>query len=306
MSLTFLLRTPPGFAWSGLMRLAGHADRDWVNRVEDRSFVRLFTAGTRLVLMRCDPDDGHLRIRLDCEGEPVLDSQLEPRFQQLAAHMFALDQGWGEIAAILGQDPVLASRVVHTDDFRPFRPPSVFEALVDAVLGQQVHRHLAQRLRNHLVESFGASKRAGSEVYYAFPTPARLANASVGLLRELQLSARKAEYVIGLARRFCRPFTLTRDRDADLARLMQLSGIGAWSAEYALMQGTGANDVVPAGDAFLQAFVGRMYGFGEKATEAQVRGVARNWRPFRSWGTYFVWYGMTASEAPAPPLTSTC
>ena len=220
--------------------------------------------------------------------------------------MFALDSAWAPIAAVLALDPVLAPHLVARGDFRPFRPPSIFEALVNAILGHQVHRDFARRLCHHLVESFGASRRIGSDIFYAFPTPGRLSSASVALLRELQLSSRKAEFVLGLAQRFCRPVALTGDPDRDVTRLMKLPGVGRWSAEYALMQGTNAQDMIPAGDAFLQASVGRLYGLGEKATEEQVRRVALAWRPFRSWGTHVVWYGLPGRPARARVPDSPC
>jgi DNA-3-methyladenine glycosylase II len=87
---------------------------------------------------------------------------------------------------------------------------------------------------------------------------------------------------------------------------MTCPGIGRWSGEYALMQGMGAADIVPAGDACLQATIGQLYGFADKATEEQVRRVALGWRPFRSWGTYFVWYGMSPNPNHAAPGVGTC
>lgn len=306
MTHTFTVQTPRGLAWPRLLELAGRDDRDWVNRREDSDYLRLFTVGTRMVLVRCGTDGEGLRVTVDVEGDAAVEPELTRHLERRLVHMFALDTSWKPVAAVLASDPVLAPHLASVHDFRPFRPPSLFEALVDAVLGQQVNLNLAVRLRNHLVESFGASRRVGGEVYYAFPTPARLARASIALLRELQLSSRKAQIVLELARRFCRRMQEPGEPRADLARLMTYPGVGRWSGEYALMQGMGAADVVPGGDACLQATIGRLYGFGDKATEEQVRKVALGWRPYRSWGAYFVWYGMSPTPDHAAPGIGMC
>jgi DNA-3-methyladenine glycosylase II len=306
MTRTFTVPTPHGLLWPRVLQLAGQGDRDWVNRVQQSTFIRLFTVGARLVLLRCETEGEKLRVTLDVEGAAAIEPELTRHFERLLVHMFALDVTWKPVAAVLGTDPVLAPFLADVHDFRPFRPPSNFEALVDAVLGQQVHRDFAMRLRNHVVESFGASRRVGGEVYYAFPTPARLARASTGLLRELQLSSRKADFVLELARRFCRRVDLSGEPRADLTRLRKLPGIGQWSGEYALMQGMGVPDIVPAGDAFLQATVGLLYGLGDKATEEQVRKVALGWQPYRSWGTYFIWYGMSPRPDHVPASVGSC
>jgi DNA-3-methyladenine glycosylase II len=297
MSDTLELDTPPQFDWPRLLTLAGRGGADWVNRTVDETFTRLFTSGAGHVLVTCLMKNGKLRLTVASGSDTQPAAPRIAELGKLVRHLFSLDASWPAVQSVLRRDPLLQPHVDARSDFRPLRTPSLFEALVDALLGQQVHRELARRLRNRLVEDFGASRRVAGQVYYAFPTPARLARATVELLREAQLSARKAEYMLGLARRFCRPVTLPGEPERDLRLLMRLPGIGPWSAAYAAMQGTGADDLVPAGDAYLQSVLGRLHGFEGPADEATVRRVAERWRPYRSWGTHLVWYGLSPETA---------
>jgi DNA-3-methyladenine glycosylase II len=287
------LPAPAGFDWGRLLEVASRGGLDWVNRLDGESYVRLFTAGSAHVLVCCRMTGQRLRLDFETFGESPPGPPSVGRIVDIIRHTFALDESWPKARSALCRDQVLAPHADALVDFRPVRTPSLFEALVDALLGQQVHRTLAQRLRNRLVEDFGASRRHGDETCYAFPTPDRLARASEALLRQAGLSAFKATSLRALSGRFCRPLTLPDATDPALARLLRLPGIGPWSAEYALMQARGANDLVLAGDAFLQARVGRLYGLTGAFGEAEVRRIAEAWRPYRSWGTHLVWYALS-------------
>jgi len=297
MSCVITLPLPDTFQWPPLLAWVERHGPDWVNRVEGNTFARLFTVGSRRVLLRCGPEDGNMAVWLTTFDGLDPTAEVRAEAARVIRHMFALDLDWQAVRTALSADSVLVEPLAATPEFRPFRVASLFEALVDSIVGQQVNVSFALKLRHRLVEEFGASARVDGEVYYSYPTPSRFARASVSLLREMQLSERKAEYTLGVARRFERPFTLNGSPEADVERLMTLRGIGAWSAEYALMQGAGLLDLVPAGDVGLQAKLQRLHGLDCRPSEDAVRALAECWRPYRSLGAYFVWYAIPRSVA---------
>ena len=73
--------------------------------------------------------------------------------------------------------------------------------LVSSVCAQQVNLAFAFTLRARLVRRFGEPLLAGGQAVYAFPEPAVLAGARVADLRGMQLTTRKAEYVVGVPAR---------------------------------------------------------------------------------------------------------
>ena len=76
---------------------------------------------------------------------------------------------------------------------------SVFEALVLAILGQQIATTVARIIRTLLIETYGPRQTFDGEVYYSFPRPETLGALPVEELRGKKLSQRKAEYVQGIA-----------------------------------------------------------------------------------------------------------
>jgi DNA-3-methyladenine glycosylase II len=68
------------------------------------------------------------------------------------------------------------------------------------------------------------------------------------------------------------------------------------------MRGLGHTDVIPAADVGLQAAIGRAYGLGRKATEREVRDLAEQWVPCRSYAAFAWWWSLSAARGlQAPP-----
>jgi DNA-3-methyladenine glycosylase II len=119
----------------------------------------------------------------------------------------------------------------------------------------------------------------------AFPTPAALARRDPGELRTLGFSARKAEYVVGLARAVeDGSLELSAlpglDDDAVVAVLVALRGIGRWTAEWFLLRTLGRPDALPAGDLGVRKAVASADGLAI-LPEPAVRERAERWRPIR-------------------------
>ncbi len=127
--------------------------------------------------------------------------------------------------------------------------PSPFEALIWAVLGQQISVAFAYALKRALVERYGEGLEHEGRVYRLFPTPERLAAVSPDELRGLQFSRQKAEYVVGLAGLVATggiPWADLRDAPTPdaVAALSSHRGIGRWTARPICMRGLGHPDVL--------------------------------------------------------------
>ena len=76
---------------------------------------------------------------------------------------------------------------------------TVFEALIDSIIEQQISLKAAWSMQRRLIEAFGDTLSLQGRTYFAFPVPEKLAAASIEQLRACGLSGRKAEYVQGVA-----------------------------------------------------------------------------------------------------------
>jgi DNA-3-methyladenine glycosylase II len=175
----------------------------------------------------------------------------------------------------------LAERFVG---MRPPRFPSVFEAVVNAIACQQLSLAVGIHLLNRLAEHYGPAP-SGRGAQPGFPTPERLAGADPEVLRGLGFSRAKARAVTVLAEQVASgEVDLEGLRELDDARalavLQGLSGIGRWSAEYALLRGLGRFHVLPGDDVGAQNNLRRRFGLAPSAGYDAVVELAQAWWPY--------------------------
>jgi len=113
-------------------------------------------------------------------------------------------------------------------------------------------------------------------------------------LREAGLSARKAEYLLDLARHFDDGRVhVTQwagmDDEAIIDGLVAIRGIGRWTAEMFLIFHLMRPDVLPVDDLGLVKGISVNYFSGEPVSRAEVREVGEAWAPFRSVATWYIW-----------------
>jgi DNA-3-methyladenine glycosylase II len=81
---------------------------------------------------------------------------------------------------------------------------------------------------------------------------------------------------------------LCDDEDA-AARLMDVKGIGPWTAEIYLLTCLGRPDVWPAGDVALQTAAGLVMGLDPRPGRQQMVELAAPWRPWRAVAARLLW-----------------
>ena len=109
-----------------------------------------------------------------------------------------------------------------------------------------------------------------------------------GLSRQKQGYARSlAELVVSGALDL---HALPADDEEAIAQLVQIKGIGRWSAEIYLLFAEGRPDIWPAGDLAVQIAVGRLAGLAERPSENVTRTLAEPWRPHRGAAAIFAWH----------------
>ena len=79
------------------------------------------------------------------------------------------------------------------------------------------------------------------------------------------------------------------DDEEVIEQLVELRGIGRWTAEMFLIFSLGRRDVLPHGDYGLKAGVQKQYALAGLPDKKTLTELAEPWRPFRSIGTWFIW-----------------
>ncbi len=258
-----------------------------VDVIEDGRYRRLLAAGRQLALATITDAGTVARPRLIVALDSPSGAALRPdAFEAQLRHILCADVDLRPFYGMARKDDLLAPLVKRFRGLRVAASPTLFEALVVAVLSQQVNLNLAYSIKKALVESFGRRWRRHGRDWHAFPEPRRLAGQTLETLRTFRLSSAKAATLIRLGEAFAGGALgdLSAHSDEEIIeRLTALKGIGRWSAEIALMRGLARPDTFPAGDLGVVKYLAQgLLGRTRKATEAEMRAFAERWRPFRA------------------------
>lgn len=265
------------------------------------AYQRLLDLGDKLVLATARPagDGAAAALSVEIAGDGLTAAEGAAAQEQMA-RLLGVEQDLTGFYRMAAGDPVMAGLVERFYGMHLPRAGSVFEALAQAILGQQLAASVARVIRGLLIETYGTRACFDGQEYYAFPRPETIAGASIEELRKLKLSQRKAEYLQGIAREeLARPGGLATVleplSDEEAAReLTALRGVGKWTAEWVLTRALGRDDAFPVGDLALRRVVSRLYFAGAGLTDEELGEFARRWMPYRSWATHYLFAALRA------------
>jgi len=217
---------------------------------------------------------------------------------------FDLDRDLTEWVELVGRAPEpVRSAFSRLLGFRLVALPSLFEALAWCIIGQQINLGFAYRLKRRLSERYAAWVEVEGRRYYLFPEPAVLAAASREALREMQLSYRKADYLIGLAALFRdgelseRTVAGLGDTPSMMHRLRQVRGIGEWSAAYGLLKGLSRRDAVPYGDSGLAAAYAALFETAGKPSRGELEDFFGLFPGWEGYAAFYLWRTLLTDAA---------
>jgi len=189
------------------------------------------------------------------------------------------------VAATLREDPTMARLIDRHGPLTVEPAGDEFARLCTSVVNQQLSTASAAAIHERFVDVLGAD-----------PTPDLVLAADEDDLREAGLSGTKVEYLRNVAAAF-------RDGDRDLTRqgladasdeavvdaLTEIRGVGEWTARMYLIFALGRENVLPLGDLAVRKGIEQAYNDGDELTRAEMREIGEAWRPYRSYGTRYVW-----------------
>jgi DNA-3-methyladenine glycosylase II len=188
----------------------------------------------------------------------------------------------------------LASRDKHLAAIlNQFGPPPLwgrpqgFSTLVRIILEQQVSLASAASVYKRLVTAINPFD------------PGRVIEAGEPYVRSLGVTRQKASYLLRLAESIereelkLRSISRMTDHDARLT-LMNVKGIGSWSADIYLLMAMRRADIWPAGDLALATSVMEVKQLEKRPNEVELLDIAEPWRPYRAVGARMLWQSYLA------------
>ena len=180
------------------------------------------------------------------------------------------------------RDPVMAAIIRRHSRVHLVPRGEPFHTLARAIVGQQISVKAAQSIWNRFA------------ILVPVVSPEQTLKVKAKDLRACGLSDRKCEYISDLAQRFADGLVHVHrwpemsDEDV-VADLVQVRGIGRWTAEMFLMFNLLRPDVFPLGDLGLQKGLRLAYHGGREISLRTMQSRGETLRPWRSVATWYLW-----------------
>ena len=180
-------------------------------------------------------------------------------------------------AWLAARDPRLAAALAETGPLPLRRRPDGFAQLLSAIVSQQVSVAAANAIWTRM-------KDAG------LTGPRKIKWATDDDLRAAGLSRQKIRYARALAdARIDYAVLRSAPTDQVLATLVEVPGIGIWTAEIYAMFSLGRADVFAPGDLALQEAARILFDLPDRPKDRALRQMAEYWSPWRSVAARLLW-----------------
>lgn len=278
----------PPYDFEGLLAFLRRREISGVERIGQADYQRVLPGrrATGRLEVRAVPGRHALQVRLD-----LPDADQLPAILRRLRRLFDLDADPLAVDGVLDADPLLHGLGQRFPGQRLPGAFDGFEAMVRAVLGQQVSVAAASTLMNRVVQRFGAALPCGGGDRRCFPTPQALAEGDfqgIGLTGARVRCLRALAQAVGGGALADEPGGV--DPAAWRRSALSLPGIGPWTAEYMSMRVLHDPDAFPAGDLVLRQQLGGPVPLSERACAER----AEPWRPWRAYALMRLW--RSASE----------
>ncbi|WGQ08419.1 DNA repair protein [Pedobacter gandavensis] len=286
----FFLAVPADFNFGECLWFLDRGFDDCLYSVAKNSVTRALQLTNGLALVRIEEEDEQLKVS-------VLNRALSPEeiveLKGFVNDWFDLDLDLKPFYELMLRDPRLSFMKAHYFGLRLIGIPDLFEAICWAIIGQQINLTFAYKLKRKLVERYGETLDFEGQQYFLFPKPEVLVNAVQEELQAMQFSRSKAAYVLQIAAAFD-DLRLSKSgllAMPDLASrqkaLINVKGVGVWTANYALMKSLKERSCIPHGDAGL---LNALVNLGIIKDKKDVDEIEAFFSGYEGWESYLVFY----------------
>ena len=188
-------------------------------------------------------------------------------------------------------DPVMKRVIKLVGPFHAKTKRDRFGTLVNSIISQQISVAAARTINARLLEA--TSDLGGSPKLM----PEGILKFDIEGLRELGVSRQKASYVRDLAEKVHSGAVQLdglpgQTDDAVIETLIQVKGIGLWTAQMFLMFSLGRMDIFPYDDLGIKKAICLHYQLGDLPDKSIMLEIAAPWRPFATVACWYLWQSL--------------
>jgi len=163
-----------------------------------------------------------------------------------------------------------------------------FEAAGWAVLSQRISMNVANKMKENLTHSIGNSIIIDGIEYWAFPSPDQIQDLDIDHIISIVKNKRKSSYLINIAEAFGsvdENFLRTGPIEEVKEWLLEINGIGEWSAHLELIRGLGRME-----DSLNDKMMGKCFQkiYGSESSPEDIRNKSSGYEEFVGYWEYYI------------------
>ena len=157
----------------------------------------------------------------------------------------------------------------------------MFYTLIRSIVGQQISVRAADTIWDKIVNE---AKEIRPEIIYSMDE---------NTMRNCGLSKRKVEYMKAVSEKWLNGYDKINwhelSDEAVTEKLVEIRGIGKWTAEMILIFTLMRPDIFPMGDIGAIRALEKIYNKGQKMNKEQIEEIVKKWKPWRTIATWYLW-----------------
>ena len=182
---------------------------------------------------------------------------------------------------LANKDVLLKSLIEEFEEPRLSSRGDLFATLIKSIVGQQISVIAASAVWSRLFDLVG-------EV-----NPESILAKTHEELRQVGLSNRKVEYIVGIAEAWTEGLSeIDWEQMSDeevVQELVKLRGVGRWTVEMLLIFALLRQDVFPIDDIGLIRGMEKLYNSGKALETSELNEISEKWIPYRTMGVWYIW-----------------
>ncbi len=285
--LAFSLKLPADYRAEEVMAFHARDPEGLAEKVEPGRICKGLMLGKAPVALEIQLRRGRALCRAFVDGgRSMLDTN---GLRGAVRRMLGLHLDPGIFESRFSDDPILGEPVRRHAGLRIPCTATPFEALMWAIIGQQINVRFAISLRRTLIQFAGVQHSRG---IWCHPGPAFVAALNPEELGRHKFSRAKAETLVRAAKRVqSGELLLEHAGNTSLLEkeLVTIKGIGPWTVNYTLLRGLGLPDCSLHGDVAVRTALQRLSGSVERPEAQEAAEMLERYRPFRSLAAAHFW-----------------
>ena len=231
------IRLPDNFRQNDFLDFHRRDSEAVAERIDSDCLIKGLVLGDTPCQLQISFVPGYAQASLISATQPVT---MEPDgLSKLAGHMLGLSQPIDQFERKYAREKTIGKLIRRNPGLRIPQAASAYEALVWAIIGQQISLTAAIAIRRRFIQS--ANVQTGSGLY-CFPSSTIVAQMQPQQLKACGFSNAKIQALNGLnewvQQQAILPETLKNDQAEQIrTELLAIKGIGPWTVNYALLRG---------------------------------------------------------------------